>query len=833
MAHYLMRALVTVCCVSTLRVMASPPTEGIRVPRWSGAGHFRVQVQVPAISGLAGPDELIAECDLPLREWLQKLQVDGSVDLGSFQIHRYDPVSGNPMVGPKLESSSSSFDLPCRFEDDRYPCQHPSRVGRASETADGRAALVMRDREARLFNREHSNERGRLVWAHRQDDAKPSYYAIYFDVLPSKRSWGVPAAPWLGDGAPLRRESDQPLGGFAHFTAASGDLNGDGLFDIIAGNEKGDMFWFPNRGGPNQPHFLGCLLLEDEAGPIDTGWYAAPVVCDWNGDGLMDLLVGTSGNVILWWRNEGSETVPDFRYMGFVQADGKRLELPESPVAEDAHGIFARDYFNQPWVGDLNDDGELDLVTGGYTTGQIFWYRGQSRDEFGAPKLQYMGPLLDADEKPLDTIWAAAPALADFDGDKRLDLVTGAWRWSGIHGAPHPGETDVLWYYRGTGTEENPRYLRAAFPGVGDFPQASIARPNVVDANGDGLLDLFTSECGGNAYIFLNEGSKLSPRWNLRPPPLTAPWGFARDFDVAASMADVNADGSLDFLVGNLLTSITGSAASPHMQTLGVAHVNGKPLSHSGPGYGDPYYFSILHDWDGDGHADILWGTQQGNIFLHRNLVLDDPLAFAEGIELKLLDGEPLRVGPPVAKSAAEASDFTILQGSRIVVSVTDFDADGLTDLVVGDTFANVWVFRGSKQGATDALHPGVLLTKLETRPEAVTCADWNHDGLPDLLIGGTATDPCIIYYNSSQPGKPKVESRKAVAGLPYLFWGPKLRAADWNGDGDVDLLVQSEFFSFWLERSFLDHGYQVAIVRASPDGAPLLEQKSSAERSP
>jgi hypothetical protein len=102
-----------------------------------------------------------------------------------------------------------------------------------------------------------------------------------------------------------------------------------------------------------------------------------------------------------------------------------------------------------------------------------------------------------------------------------------------------------------------------------------------------------------------------------------------------------------------------------------------------------------------------------------------------------------------------------------------------------------------------------------------------------DLLIGGTAVDPCVIYYNASRRGQPAVKPAYVVKDLHYLFWGPKLRAADWNRDGDVDLLVQSEFFSFWLERSFLDHGYQKATILSADDGKPIIEEKSSAEASP
>jgi hypothetical protein len=200
---------------------------------------------------------------------------------------------------------------------------------------------------------------------------------------------------------------------------------------------------------------------------------------------------------------------------------------------------------------------------------------------------------------------------------------------------------------------------------------------------------------------------------------------------------------------------------------------------------------------------------------------------------IRLKNGEPLRVGPPVVASGEQAVDFTILQGSRIVLSVADFDSDGIVDLLVGDTFSNLWIFRGSKVGATDALHPGELLVKLPTRPESIACADWNEDGLVDLLIGGSATEPCLVYYNASRPSKPEVKPAQPIPGLPYLFWGPKLQAADWNRDGDVDLLVQSEFFSFWLERSFLHHGYRTATVQPAGDGAPVVKMKASAERSP
>lgn len=781
-------------------------------PAWNGEGRFRVLVEVPPVATAQLADEMVAACDLPLDQLLDEQGIHGSVDLSSLQVQAFDPITGARQRAPTFASARSSYDRPCRFEDDRLPADYPSRVGRASETADGRPAKAIRPRKARLFNREMSNEAGRLVWSHRQEPGQTAHYAIYFDILPRKQAWGLSPAPWIGDGDVLRVGKGEPLGGFSHFTATVGDLNGDGLFDVIAGTEKGDLFWFANRGTAGQPQFLGCQILQDELGPIDTGWYGAPVLHDWDADGNLDLLVGTSGNVIVWWHGEGSGAAPQFRYMGFVQADGKRLEVPESPVAEDDNGIFARDYFNQPWVGDFDGDNVTDLVTGGYTTGRLFWYRGTSRGRDGTPQLHYAGTL-SADGEPIDTVWGAAPACFDMNGDGHMDLVTGAWWWSGIPGTPPAGANDLLMLFQGTGGEGAHRFKRVPFPRTDGFPAGSIARPSVVDVDGDGLADLFVSESGGNAYILKNVGTANAPTWDTKAATLTIPWGFARDFDVAANMVDLDSDGTQEWLIGNQVWSIQGGASSPGKKHLGTAHVDGKPIHHAGPGYGDPYYFSVLCQWDDGGHADILWGTHQGQIYLHRNRGAKDILAFEEGALLRLSDGQPLRVGPPAVESPEQATDFTILQGSRIVFALEDLDGDGIRDLVVGDTFANLWVFRGTKREATDAFEPGALITKLPTRPEAIACTDWNGDGKTDLLIGGTAEEPAIVYFNHSEIGRPAVSAGMPISGLPYLFWGPKLRAADWNGDGDMDLLVQSEFFSFWMERSFLDHGYRMARI--------------------
>ncbi len=788
-------------------------------PAWTGHGNCRVLVKVdPVDLKDRRSDELPARHAIDLSAIPAQAGSGGYVDLASLQVHKYDPQTGQAEPFKEFDNARSPFDRPCRFEDRAVPDDYPDRASYSSDFPTGRGPVIVRKGGGRLFNREMASGPGRVVWVHTQTESQPSYYAIYWNRVPNAEQAGPPPAPWIGDADVLRREKGQSLGGFSHFTATAADFNGDGLFDLFAGVEKGDVMWFPNRGTPGHPRFVGCRMLMDEEGPIDCGWYAAPFTYDWDNDGLPDLLVGTSHNVILWWKNTGTRTDPKLSYRGFVQANGQRLEVPESPVPEDTATIFARDYFNQPWVGDWNGDGLPDILTGGYTTGLIFYYRGTGRDAAGVPTLQYEGPL-QSGGKPIDTVWAAAPAAADFNADGRMDLVTGSWFWSGIARQPAPGEADFLMYYQGG---DKPGLLEhRPLPKTGDFPGGTIARPTVVDWNSDGLPDLLVSDGGGSVYVFLNVSTRTEPRWQMDSRALTIPWGFVREFAFSGSL---DRKGERPLLISaDILATFTGSAYSPHMQRLGRATVKGKSIDYPGPGYGDPYYYTALGDWNRDGRVDLFWGTHQGEIYLHHPAEGTKDFAFEPGKRLTLKDGKPLRVGPEVVDSPKKATDFTILQGSRVIMTPGDLDGDGIDDLAVTETYGNLWVFRNTRRGATDAFEPGVLVGKVigGGRSDDLSLVDWNQDGLQDLIIGQTAAKPGTIYINHSKPGSLAFDKPIQPLDLPFLFWGANFHAMDWNGDGDRDFIIQSEFFTFWAEGSFIRHGCREAVALGPAEAAP------------
>jgi hypothetical protein len=750
----------------------------------------------------------------------EELNRPGEADLSTLQVHRYDPTSGKAEEFPKFASQRSPYDRPCRFEDNAVPIDFPDRTTHASEVkGDERAPIASRKQGGRLFNREMENDAGTLYWTHTQMGDATSYYAISWKVQPEGAQTGPSSAPWLGDADVFRREKEMPLAGYSHLTIASGDLNGDGMFDLFGGAEKGNLFYFLNRGEPGRPRFFGCKIPSDELGPLDCGWYAAPFIYDWDEDGLPDLLCGTSHNIVQWWKNVGSRERPEYSYKGPLQSDGARLEVPQAPVEEDKWDIFKVDYYNQPWVGDWNGDGLPDLLTGGYTTGRIFYYRCTGRDENGIPELAYEGPL-EAGGAPIDTGWAAAPTAYDFDGDGLLELISGSWDFQG---PPNPDK--YLLYYENVGTKKAPVLERRPFPKQGEFPRGVIARATVEDFNRDGLPDLIVGDCGGNIYLCENIGEKGEPNWDFENArTLEGTWSFAPtnlrssedSEDSVSGDGHITASGTrsgtseVEFLSGRSLVALVGSPHSPHWKPRGVAKVNGEPVHHESPNYGDPYNWNLMADWDGDGKKDLLSGTFQGNIFYHRRTGDPDNLSFEEGVKLKLTNGEDLKVGPPVYANREEVPDFTELQGSRIKFAVADFDGDGIQDLAVSDTYQKIQIFLNGETGATDALSPGIEAIDMPSRGE-LTVLDWNEDGKPDLMCGPPVTDPGTVWLNASEPVKPKFGEAARPLGLPHLFWGPVFHETDWNGDGDQDFLIRSEFFLFWAEKSFIRNGYRAA----------------------
>jgi len=150
-------------------------------------------------------------------------------------------------------------------------------------------------------------------------------------------------------------------------------------------------------------------------------------------------------------------------------------------------------------------------------------------------------------------------------------------------------------------------------------------------------------------------------------------------------------------------------------------------------------------DIDGDSNADVLSGSYPGEIYLFRGTA---DRSFAAGEMLKDKKGEVINKRPA---DALGRTNQTI--GMASVVSAADWDGDGALDLIVGNITGDVYLIRN--EGTLKAYafgEPQALTTthgkQVHVADRAGPCvADWDGDGDLDLLVG--ADDGSVSLYRN------------------------------------------------------------------------------------
>jgi hypothetical protein len=245
--------------------------------------------------------------------------------------------------------------------------------------------------------------------------------------------------------------------------------------DLLIGQADGKIKLFLNVGTDDAPMFdSGAFVQVGEPGlktDIDVGGRATPSTVDWNNDGRKDLVSGAYDGKIRIFLNEGTDTEPDFRSQLFAQADGADLVVPSNR--------------SSPFVGDLDDDGRKDLLTGN-TNGQLLFYRNIGTDaEPGFSGYSY----IEADDVPIDLPGTprSRPFVCDWNDDGLLDVLIGSddgrvhlYLGHCVTDVDDDGDTDLsdlatLLTAYGT-TSGDPQYnANADFDGDGDVDLTDLA----------------------------------------------------------------------------------------------------------------------------------------------------------------------------------------------------------------------------------------------------------------------------------------------------------------------------------------------------------------------
>jgi len=244
------------------------------------------------------------------------------------------------------------------------------------------------------------------------------------------------------------------------------DLDGDGDLDLIVSNkidqerlETSRLFFFENTGGGTAPRFE----LRDTM-DLHTAYHLAPAWGDLDGDGAIDLLLGTWNQGIAYFRNDGTAREP-------------RFTLVDSAFITLTRGSNAT-----PTLGDIDGDGDLDLFIG-ESSGELNFYRNEGSPT--SPRFVLVSDTFDG----IDVGRRSTPVLVDLDGDGLLDLVLGA-------------EDGGARVFRNRGTRTEPRFVEDTTAFIRGLPHFSA--PAFGDLDGDGDLDLISGGMSGGLIYLEN-----------------------------------------------------------------------------------------------------------------------------------------------------------------------------------------------------------------------------------------------------------------------------------------------------------------------------------------
>jgi hypothetical protein len=156
------------------------------------------------------------------------------------------------------------------------------------------------------------------------------------------------------------------------------DWDGDDHLDLVVGNFSGTLYWFKGEGeGKFQPK-PEPIHTGDSPLRID-GAHSDPFVIDWDGDGDLDLLSGSSNGGVQWAENvAGQGNPPELRPFQTLIEAGQPITYGQ-PLDEDE--LTGPTSSTRIWVDDVNGDAKLDLLVGDTVT-LISPANGLSTEEF-------------------------------------------------------------------------------------------------------------------------------------------------------------------------------------------------------------------------------------------------------------------------------------------------------------------------------------------------------------------------------------------------------------------------------------------------------------------
>ena len=425
-------------------------------------------------------------------------------------------------------------------------------------------------------------------------------------------------------------------------------------------------------------------------------------------------------------------------------------------------------------TGDVDGDGHVDVVATGFDASTIVVFPGTGDGSFGAPASFDAGA---------DT-WPWGIALADVDGDGKLDIVTSNNNTANV---------SVL---KGDGSGS---FGAAANFAAGAFPIAVA----VGDVTGDGKADIITANAGSvDVTVLAGDGAgNFAAPESLSIGPDAEPRALA--------VGDIDGDSHADIVTANATTDgspfpppeLPGSVSLLIADGAGGFAAAVQQSTGTGEGRADGV---VIADLTGDGHADL--AVSRPNANSAAVLVSDGLGGFADAVlfpvgvgpspiavadvtgdsRLDVVTGNQVGSNISVLPSDGEggigfAGNFPVGTYPHSIVAV-DLDGDGNADIATANAISNDVSVRMSDGSGGFGLEAHYAVGN---SPTSIASGDFNEDGHPDLVAADLGSGEVSILLSDGAGG---FESALDF-GVGGTFQSPyAVAVGDANGDGHLDL---------------------------------------------
>lgn len=470
----------------------------------------------------------------------------------------------------------------------------------------------------------------------------------------------------------------------------------------------------------------------------------------------------------------------------------RELGLPEGEYVQQSSPVY-------PTFADLDNDGDKDLVLGLYNGGALYY---QKNIDETTGKDKYTLIPNDNDASPfkgagLENYNYFSPSFADMDSDGDLDLIAG---YSDGYYSQVILFKNVNGKYVVFSGDANPFKNVQLYGGLA----AGGPRPEMLDVDNDGDLDLFVGGCdqdkytiavkyyendGENTGVFIEKTGTANPLNNVN----ISGYGYG-----SLTFADVDNDGDFDAYVGEKYGSITEYKNNgDNTFANGVVHPT---LSFTG---GNAYCPTpAFNDMDGDADLDAVIGDKYiGTLPYAKNN--------GSGVFAKTND-------------INNVTDFIISEPPSLVLeymsntAVADIDKDGDQDFITLDFYGEIRYFSNNGDNTFDEITTGSPFAAISgtTYISTPDFADFDNDGDADLIIKDYYSTAPKYYRNNGNNTFTELTgasnplssiSINAVAGIDVV---------DFDNDGDFDVLA-GDAIGFKL---FINGGSSFTLATGAAD---------------